>query len=78
MVDALAYYYLIGVAFVAALLIRGFGARIAAEVRRIPIVTPALVPVAAILVALIVIFALGVLAALWPWGVYDELTKGRS
>ncbi len=78
MVDALAYYYLIGVAFMAALLIRGFGARIAEQIRNLPPVNPALAPLAAIFLAVGVIVILAFMAAMWPWGVYDELTRGRS
>lgn len=79
MVDWLAYYCLIGVAFVIAMLIRGFAREIADYVaNNLPPVPPVAVPLVAILAALIVIFVLCVLAVIWPLGLYDELTRGKA
>lgn len=79
MIEILAYYYLIGVAFVAALLIRGFAAQIRDFLRdEAPPTSQALFPLLCLILAAGVVCTLAIMAALWPWGVYDELTKERG
>ena len=79
MITFLAYYYLIGVALVAALLIRGFAAQIVDFVRdEAPPTTPALLPLLALIIVAGILCSLAIMAALWPWGVYDEIQKARG
>ena len=79
MIELLAYYYMIGVALVAALLIRGFAAQIMELVREeTPPTPPYLLPLLALILVGGTLCALAIMAALWPWGVYDEIQKARG
>lgn len=79
MIEILAYYYLIGVALVAALLIRGFAGQIMDMVREeTPPTPPVLLPLLALILVAGTLCALAIMAALWPWGVYDEIQKARG
>lgn len=79
MIEILAYYYLIGVALVAAHLIRGMASQIVDMIREeTPPTPPALLPLLALILVAGTLCALAIMAALWPWGVYDEIQKARG